>query len=129
MKKVCSLLAGLFFLVLSFTVNAQTQPAKDYFAGKWDVLMEGLPQGDPRMIVDLQRKDGKLQGAILDSTQKETAKITSVEETEKSITVYFTTQGYDVNLALNKKDEDNITANLMGMFDGKGVRIKEKETK
>ena len=129
MKKVCSLLAGLLFLVLSFTVNAQTQPAKDYFAGKWDVLMEGLPQGDPKMIVDLQRKDGKLQGAILDSTQKETAKITSVEETEKSITVYFTTQGYDVNLELSKKDEDHVTASLMGMFDGKGVRIKEKETK
>jgi hypothetical protein len=43
--------------------------------------------------------------------------------------VYFTTQGYEVNLELSKKDEDHITASLMGMFDGKGVRIKEKETK
>ena len=125
MKKLSSLFTGLLLLVLSFNANAQTTPAADYFAGKWDLLMEGLPQGDPRMIVSLQRKDGKLGGAILDSTQKEIAKISNVEETDKAVTVYFTASGYDVNLEITKKDEDNITASLMGMFDGKGVRIKE----
>lgn len=126
MKKLTSLFAGLFFLVLSFNANAQTQPAAaDYFAGKWDLLIEGLPQGDPRMIVSLQRKEGKLTGSIMDSTQKETAKISSVEETEKVVTVYFTANGYDVNLEMTKKDEDHITASLLGMFDAKGVRVKE----
>ncbi len=125
MKKVCSILAGVFFLVISFGAIAQTQPVKDYFPGKWDVLLEGLPQGDPRMFVSLQRKDGKLEGSILDSTQKATAKISKVEETEKVVTVYFTAQGYDVNLEMNKKDDDNVTVSLMGMFDGRGVRIKE----
>ncbi|MEP7107197.1 MAG: hypothetical protein ABI760_04430 [Ferruginibacter sp.] len=125
MKKVRLVLAALFLLGLSINTDAQTQPAADYFAGKWYLLIEGLPQGDPRMIVSLQRKDGKLEGSIMDSTQKETAKISSVEEREKSVTVYFTANGYDVNLEMNKKDEDNITASLMGMFDAKGVRIKE----
>ena len=89
------------------------------------MLVEGLPQGDPRMIVSLQRKDGKLEGAIMDSTQKETAKITKVEETEKSVTVYFTANEHDVYLEMNKQDDDNVTASLMGMFDAKGIRIKE----
>jgi hypothetical protein len=124
MKKLSSLLTGLFMLVLSFNANAQTSPA-DYFAGKWDVLIEGLPHGDPRMIVSLQRRDGKLEGAIMDSTQKEITQITKVDETEKGITVYFTAQGYDVNLDMTRQDDDHITANLMGMFDAKGVRIKE----
>jgi hypothetical protein len=125
MKKLSALFAGLFFLLLSFNAKAQAPAAKDYFAGKWDIVLEGLPQGDPRMIVSLERKDGKLTGSIMDSTKKEIAKISKVEETEKSVTVYFTAQEYDVNLQINKKDEDNVTASLLGMFEGKGVRVKE----
>lgn len=125
MKKLSSLFAGLFLLALSFNVNAQTSPGADYFAGKWDILIEGLPQGDPRMIIGMERKDGKLAGAVMDSTQKEITKITSVEEADKSVTVYFTTQGYDVNLVMEKKDEDHVSGSLMGMFEAKGVRIKE----
>lgn len=127
MKKVTAIFAGLFLLFLSLTLNAQTAPAKDYFVAKWDLMMEGLPQGDPRLIVDLQRKDGKLTGIVLDSTKKEIAKITKVEETPTTVTVYFTAKDYDVNLAITKKDEDNVTANLMGMFGGKGVRMKESK--
>ena len=124
MKQLSFLLTALFLLVLSVNSNAQTPPA-DYFAGKWDVLIENLPQGDPRLIVNLQRKDGKLEGSIMDSAQKEITKITKVDESDKGITVYFSTQGYDVNLDMTKQDDDHITANLMGMFDAKGVRIKE----
>jgi hypothetical protein len=116
----------LLLLLSSVTLNAQTKPAEDYFAAKWDMLFEGLPQGDPRMIVSLQRKDGKLEGAIMDSAQKEIAKISKVDEKDKSVTVYFTAQGYDVTLDMTKKDEDNITGSLMGMFEAKGVRIKEE---
>jgi hypothetical protein len=126
MKKLCSVFAGLFLLLTSFTLSAQTKPAEDYFAAKWDMVFEGLPQGDPRMIISLERKDGKLGGSIMDSAQKEIAKISKVEEKDKSVTVYFTAQGYDVTLDMTKKDEDNITGNLMGMFEAKGVRIKEE---
>jgi hypothetical protein len=126
MKKLCSVFAGLLFLLFSFAASAQTKPAEDYFVAKWDMIFEGLPQGDPRMIISLQRKDGKLEGSIMDSTQKEIAKISKVDEKDKSVTVYFTAQGYDVTLDMTKKDEDNITGNLMGMFEAKGVRIKEE---
>jgi hypothetical protein len=126
MKKLCFAFTGLFLLLISFTASAQTKPATDYFASKWDMLFEGLPQGDPRMIISLQRKEGKLEGSVMDSTQKEIAKISKVDEKDSSVTVYFTAQGYDVTLDMIKKDADNITGNLMGMFEAKGVRIKEE---
>jgi hypothetical protein len=81
------------------------------------------------MIVSLQRKDSTLTGVILDSTDQEIAKITKVEEKEKSVTLYFTAQGYDVYLLMEKKDDDHVTGNLMDMFEAKGDRIKAKEVK
>lgn len=124
MKRTSSVIMGLFFLVLAFGVKAQTPPA-DYFAGKWSILVEGVPGGDTKMIINLIRKEGKLGGAIQDSTQKEIAQITKVEENEKSISIYFTAQGYDVDLVMEKKDDDHIAGSMMNMFDAKGERIKE----
>src|SRR2546423_4441301 len=112
MKKLSSIFAGLFFLVLSIHTKAQTQPAKDYFVGKWTVLVEGTPQGDGKMIVVLERKDGKLGGSILPTQAGDAVKISRIEDKEKSVTLYFTSQGYDVNLTLEKKDDDHVTGNL-----------------
>ena len=50
----------------------------------------------------------------------------SVELTDTSATVHFTAQEYEVYLVMNKKDDDNITGNLMGMFDADALRLKEK---
>ena len=34
-----SLAAGVFFLLLSFSANAQSKTGADYFEGKWKVLV------------------------------------------------------------------------------------------
>lgn len=129
MKKPGSLLALLFLLVLSLNSKAQSQTPADYFVGKWNILVEGLPQGDSKMIVNLERKDGKLTGAILDSAKTEVAKFTKVEENENAVTMYFTAQGYDAYLRLEKNGDDKVKGSMMDMFDAKGERIKEKELK
>jgi len=129
MKKLSSLFAGIFLLVLSFNANAQTQPSKDYFVGKWSVLVEGTPQGDSKMTIFLERKDGKLSGYIPPKEGVDTVKFTKVEEKEKSVTLYFSSGGYDVNITLEKKDDDHVSGNLMDMFDAKGERIKETASK
>jgi hypothetical protein len=77
------------------------------------------------MIMDLQSKKDSLSGVVRDSTGKEISKISSVELTDTSVTVHFTAQEYEVYLVMNKKDDDNITGNLMGMFDAEGKRIKD----
>jgi hypothetical protein len=133
MKKISVFFASLFLMMLSLTASAQSKAdssAKpDYFVGKWDVLVEGTPQGDGKMLVTLERKDGKLTGTIVSKDGSTPAnKIDRVEEKEKSVTVYFTASGYNVYLFLEKKDEDHVTGSMMDMFDAKGDRVKEKKS-
>jgi hypothetical protein len=125
MKKASSLLTGLFFLLLSLGVNAQSKTGTDYFEGKWSVLLKALPQGDTKMVFVLEKKDATLTGIVQDTTGKEISKIDKVELTETTITIYFNAQGYDVNLAMTKKDDDHTTGSLMGMFEAEGKRVKE----
>ena len=123
MKKVSLVVAGLFFLLLSIGVHAQTTGA-DYFAGKWSVLVKGTPNGDAKMLFVLEKKDSTLTGVVQDSTGKEMSKIDKVDLSGDKATVYFNTQGYDVNLEMNKKDDDHVTGSMMGMFDAEGDRVK-----
>lgn len=129
MKKVSSLCAGIFFLALFFSARAQTQGGADYFAGKWNVLLKGLPQGDTKMIVILEKQDTTLTGIVQDSTGKEVSKFSRVELKDTTLTVYFTAQGYDVYLRLDKKGNDHVTGTLLDMFDAEGDRAKKEGTK
>ncbi|MEP7253700.1 MAG: hypothetical protein ABI683_15010 [Ginsengibacter sp.] len=124
MKKTGAILAGLFSLLFSIAAKSQTKTGADYFAGSWDVFVKGLPDGDTKMIVNLQRTDTAFVGAISDSTGKEISKFSNIELKDTTVTVYFTAQGYDVNLEMNKKDDDHTTGSLMGMFDAEGERRK-----
>jgi hypothetical protein len=119
---VASLLS--FILFASSSVQAQSKTGADYFAGKWNVLLKGLPDGDTHMFLVLQKTDTAMTGAVQDSTGKEIAKLTKSELKDTVITVYFTAQGYDVNLILTKKDDDHTTGSLMSMFNAEGERVK-----
>ena len=123
MKMFKSIFAGLFFLLFIPGAKAQTSSA-DYFAGKWSVLLKGLPQGDTKIFVVLEKKDTTMTGVVQDSTGNQVSKIDKVELSGDTATVYFSAQGYDVNLVMNKKDDDHITGSLMGMFDAEGERVK-----
>jgi hypothetical protein len=125
MKKVSLLFTGIFFLLLSMNVNAQSKSGADYFAGKWSVLVKNLPQGDTKMIFVLEKKDTTMTGVVQDSVGNQISKIDKVELTGDKATLYFSAQGYDVNLEMNKKDDDHITGSLIGMFDAVGERLKE----
>jgi hypothetical protein len=124
MKKSGQFFIGIFILLSSFHLQAQSKTDLDYFIGKWHVLVKGLPDGDTKMFFVLEKKDTTLTGAVQDSTGIQIAKIDSVEISGTKATVYFVAQGYDVNLLMNKKDDDHITGSLMGMFDAEGDRVK-----
>jgi hypothetical protein len=124
MKKLSfffTLMLGLFFAA---NTHAQTTTA-DYYPGKWNVIVMGTPQGDAKLTLVLERKDGKLTGAVQDSTGKELSKITSIDEKDKTITAAFTAQSYDVTLTLDPVDDDHVKGSLLGMFNATGVRVKE----
>ena len=137
MKKLSLILTVVAGLMISLTTTkAQTTATAttaaattttDYFPGKWNVIVKGTPNGDAKMTFVIERKDGKLGGAVQDSTGKELTKITSIEEKDKTITAAFTIQSYDVTLTLEPVDADDVKGSLMGMFDAVGVRVKENK--
>jgi hypothetical protein len=121
MKTRIACIIGLLSLVFSLNMNAQEKKT-DYWVGKWDVLVTGLPDGDTPFPITLTREDGKLKGFI-----GKTMAITSIEEGKKDVTLYFTGGGHEVYLYLEKKSDDEIEGNMMDMFDATGVRVVEKE--
>lgn len=125
MKKVITIFAGIFFLLLSVGASAQSKPGADYFKGKWTVILKGTPNGDAKMIFVLENKNDSITGVVQDTTGAEISKIDNAELKDTEITLYFNAQGYDVNLLLTKKDDDHVTGSLMSMFDAEGERIKE----
>ena len=126
MKKVSFLFAGICFLLLSANMFAQSKPDADYFKGKWNVLIKGTPNGDAKMTFVLENRNDSIVGIVQDSAGAEISKTSNVELTDTSANVYFTAQGYDVNLVMNKKDDDHVAGSLMNMFDAEGERIKQQ---
>jgi hypothetical protein len=127
MKKLSLFFAIAASLFLSGSAKAQSNA--DYFAGKWKITVFGTPNGDAVMFFLLDKKDGKLSGVVNDSTDKEMTKITNIEEKDSTITTYFTAQGYDVNVLMERVGADSVKGNLMNMFDAKGYRVKENAKK
>jgi hypothetical protein len=125
MKKISFFFAGFFILLMSTKMYAQPKSSADYFKGKWRILIKGTPDGDARMIFLLENMKDSITGVVQDTTGAEISKISKVELTDSSVNVYFTAQGDDVNVLMNKKDEDHITGSLMGMFDVAGERVKK----
>ena len=126
MKKISNILIVLF-LAMAFNGYSQGSTPPEFFEGKWELLIIGTPNGDSKMVANLARKGGKLTGDLSDPTGKmeEKIQISDIEEVADKITIFFTTQGYDVNVELSKVDKDNLKGSLMNMFDAKAVRIKE----
>ncbi len=138
MKKASIVLFVLFFAAITSNfaqtataptpvpVAAPAAATADFFAGKWDLLIVGTPQGDAKMVANFTRVDGKLTGELTDPAdpQKEKTPITKIEEEATKITIYFSASGYDLNVPLEKVDDDNLKGQLMNMFETTAKRIK-----
>jgi hypothetical protein len=127
MKKLTTLIIGVFALMI-FCVNAKAQAKPEFFVGKWDILVKGTPQGDVHMMVTFEQKDGKLTGTMVDPETSKDVPFTKMETTDKGVAVYFTAQGYDVNMNLEKQDDDHVIGTVMDMLDVTGVRVKKEIT-
>lgn len=119
--KLKILIAALLFSLTSFVVAAAGP--KDYFVGKWDVMVYGTIGGDEQMIIELKRVDGKLEGAIVGPTD-DIKPFIKIEEKPDTVKVYFKHLFFKVNLELAKKDELHVTGLLQGDYEAKGVRMK-----
>ena len=123
--------AGLLFIgmICSFLVTtaAQAQNAAiDYFVGKWEIIAEGIQGSDVKMTLIVEKDSGKLIGKFAPGDDGE-MKINSISAVVEPIglRLNFTTPdgNYDVDMYLKKKDDDNVTGDIMNMFDLKGKRL------
>lgn len=123
MKKLVLVLFGIMTFCFS-TENVQAQ-TKDYFVGKWSVLVTGTPKGDATSTFVFERVDGKLTGYTKTNDQ-EPIKFSRIQEDGNEITAYFTSaSGYEVYLYVKKVDDNKVEGSMMDMFDAVGTRIVE----
>ena len=97
----------------------------DFYVGSWETTVIGTPQGDAVMVLNLERKDGKLTGTIKPKTGDIPAEtLEKVEEADGKIMIYFKMSGFNINVNLEKVDADNLKGSMMGMFTTKATRKK-----
>lgn len=116
----------IILLAIGFSrIQAQNE-VKDIFVGKWELIFKGTPNGDAKLHAELMRTEGKLGGLLKDpSTTTDPIKITSIDEKEGGLVIYFSAQGYDVSVDLKKVDDHNLTGTLMNMFEATATRLQE----
>jgi opacity protein-like surface antigen len=127
MKKLTTLIVGVFALMI-ISVSAKAQSNTDFFVGKWDILVKGTPQGDVNMKVSFEKKEGKLVGTMVNPDTQKEEPFNKLDTTEKGIIVYFSAQGYDVDMSLEKQDDDHVIGSVMNMLEVTGVRVKKDVT-
>ena len=122
MKK--SIIFSLLIFVTLITYSQSMDNLNDYFIGKWDVLTKATPKGDAKMVLELERLDGKLQGR-LGSGPSESIKwneLTKVIEGENNITINFIGDGYAVYIFLKKVNENRADGYLMDVYETVATR-------
>ena len=121
MKKIVFFCMMCMLMAAStFTAHAQEE-SKDYFVGKWLVKIQDLPVDIEEMTVDVARVDGKLKVNLsADGLQIE---VQQVNEKETSITFYFNGNGFDVDMTLVKKSQNEVTGDMLSQFDLTGKRV------
>jgi hypothetical protein len=124
MKSTRAFLLSAFLLTLSIHAGAQSKTGTEFFVDSWSVLLKGIPQGDSRLVFNLEQKDGQVTGAITDTAGNPISKVDKADISDSTMVLYFNAQGYDCTLTLNKKDDDHVIGNLMNMFDAEGERKK-----
>ncbi|PTN07462.1 hypothetical protein [Mangrovibacterium marinum] len=139
MKRLEKVLVMVVVLVgaLAFQVNAQESaatpeksvvantPAEDFFIGKWKLDVYGLPQGDAKMLMMIEKKDGKLAGWLGGENGEEPNEFTKVEIEKETLYVRFLGGGWDVPMYLDKDGDDAVVGSMNDMFDVEGTKVKE----
>jgi hypothetical protein len=123
MNKLRILALG-FFLVFAFNTAQAKSDSTTFYAGKWDVLIKGTPNGDVVLPMTFAVAEGVWSATFTDPESKEEKKATSMEVKNGELNMAFSVAGYDVTMLLAKKDDDHANGKLMDMFDCEATRKK-----
>lgn len=116
MKKSVFLFTGILLVFLSIALQAQTKSGFEFYKGIWNALFDG-PTGTVKMVIGFEQVDGKPVATINDTAGKELYKVVRTEIKENKATIIFIgSQGSEVDLVMNKKDDDHANCNIMGTY-------------
>lgn len=127
MKKTIVMAMMLLLSMVTFA-QEKSMSNEEFFLGKWQLLVEGLPTGDADMLLVITKNDeGKLEGTIGGLDGSGTNKLTKVVIEGKTLTVNFLGGGYDVPVYLDREKDGTVTGSMNDMFDVTGKRFTEGE--
>lgn len=116
MKKSVFLFTGILLVFLSIALQAQTKSGFDFYKGIWNASFDG-PMGTVKMVISFEQVGGKPAATIKDEAGKELYKVVKTEIMEnKSTVIFIGSQGSEVDLVMNKKDNDHADCNIMSMY-------------
>jgi len=125
MKKFTVFFLSMFLMMLGISNQASAAgiEPKD-LAGKWEIKMVGLPDGDTTMIAEFSMDGDKVVGkAKSDGMDVNFDEITIKDQ---NVTLYFNAAGYDVSMYVTFSDNNNAKGDLMNMFDVVWKRVIEE---
>jgi hypothetical protein len=126
MKKISIIISMIILtgFVTTGSINAQAiNTGEKYFIGKWNVMVYGLPDGDTKMVINIDKKEDKLTGNLADPAKSDPPlELENMEIADSTFKATFNAQGMDISLMLKIKDDRSITGNMMDMFDIKGTK-------
>jgi len=126
MKKVSVIISAIILALIANTgiINAQTaNTGEKYFVGKWSLMVYGLPDGDTKLLVSIEKKEDKLTGTLSDPARTDAPlDMYDIVVADSTFKGNFSAQGMDISLMLKIKDDKNLTGNMMEMFEIKGTK-------
>ena len=125
MKKVSIIISVILLGLFAFTssLNAQAvNPGEKNFIGKWNLMVYGLPDGDTKMVMNIEKKEDKIAGSLsIPDSPEPPVELTGIAIADSTLNASFYAQGMDITLFFKLKDAKNISGSMMDMFDIKGT--------
>ena len=86
-------------------MNAQAKnTGENYFIGKWNVMIYGVPDGDTKMVINIEKKDDKLTGNMADPAKTDPPlELANIEVADSTFKATFNAQGMDISLMLKNQ--------------------------
>jgi hypothetical protein len=126
MKKVSIILSVILLGLFAFTISIDAQEVnagEKNFIGKWNLMVYGLPDGDTKMVMNIEKKEEKLSGTLTSTTSTDPPlELTNLVVADSTLNASFSAQGMDITLLFKLKDAKNVSGSMMDMFDIKGTK-------
>ncbi len=118
MRKLLILFAAI---QISFAAYAQD------FTGCWTLQATGLPYDDGKLGLTVNYENGVYTG-ILDQGNGSNVELSYLIVKDKHLSAQYDAMGFKVTITLDLLEDDTLEGSIMGMYDLKGNRAKDKVT-